>query len=473
MASEFRVTHGAISQWEAGHKAVPGPVLRLIEIYEDNLGMVAPATEATTGRTWASRTLQTSIAGGKIALRLASTSLASLVASNERAAQLKSATDKRIGADLAQTLGDMKGLAAKLGQMLSTLGFALPGELREQLAGLHDRVPPMPSETARAIVAKELGVLPERLFRRWEDQPFAAASLGQVHRATLWGGEDVAVKVQYPAVTKMLTADLKNAALLDRFATLLFRYQERGSAVEELRERFLEECNYGTEARNTTEFAKLLAPWHEIVVPRVYPRFSTSRILTTEMLIGRTFAEFTKGADQQEKNRVGELLFEATFTLIFRHHIFNCDPSPGNFLFLSDGRVAFLDFGCVKRFPPRLISVWKRLTVATLKNEQSTLRRELIRHGFIERPDVVDIDQFLAFIRTLCEPWLVDATYRFSPSYTERTWRELLDSPERFKLTMPKDMLFTTRLQWGLCALLADLGAEANWHRIMRRILKI
>lgn len=468
MAAEFKVTHGAISQWESGDRPIPGPIARLIEIYTENLGVIdAPVTKKISA-TWASRAMRASIATGKIAARLVGTSLLGLIAGNERAAQLKAATDQKIGAELARTLGSLKGIAMKLGQYASYVDLNLPAVLRNELAKLQDSASPLPAKVAADLVWHALGAAPDKVFRHWSPMPFAAASIGQVHAAELWDGTRVAVKVQYPEIRAAIEADIASLGALSSLLKTILRYQDTGALIDEVKERIVEECDYELEAANTAEFADLLAPWPKVIVPKIHKKFSAQTVITSDFVDGTSFAAFAAEADQVSKNDFGKLLFETTFALLFKHGIFSCDPNPGNFLFLNDGRVAFLDFGCVKRFGPKSKATIVGLFKATIDNDRAEVRRLILTTGAIPRPDSVDVDRVIDLMFTFAAPWREDGPYQFNPLYIERTWRQTIDNPDRFKLSVPPEFAFTSRLQWGICAVLSRLGAEANWHQLIR-----
>lgn len=471
MAAEFQVTHGAISQWESGDRPMPGPIVRLVEIYSQNLGVIEAPVTKKVGASWASRALRASVATGKIAARLVGSSILSLVAGNERAAQLKAATDQKIAGELARTLGALKGIAMKIGQHFSYVDLNLPEPVRQELAKLQNATSPLPAAVAADLVGKALGAAPEKVFREWAPMPFAAASIGQVHSARLWDGTRVAVKVQYPRIREAIEADIASLSTLAALLKTILRHQDTAALIAEVKDRILEECDYGLEADQTIRFAQLLAPWPDIVVPKVLKKFSAKTVLTTEFVEGTTFAQFSAAADQAAKNRFGELLFDSTVSLLFKDGTFSCDPNPGNFLFLADGRVAFLDFGCVKRFDPKTKATIANLFRATLAGDAAEVRRLVLTTGAIPRPEAVDVDRVIDTLFAFSAPWLEDKLYRFGPLYVERTWRQTIDNPDRFRLTLPPEFAFTTRLQWGLFALLCHLNAEANWHRLLRRHL--
>ncbi len=467
LAAEFNVSPGAIANWESGTRPLPGSILRLVEMYEENLGMTErPALLNRINAGWAERTLRSGLTSARLMSRLASSQIKQLVAGNEKAQAIKQATDQLLAKHLVSSLGEMKGLAMKLGQMMSYMNFALPESMRHALETLGDTSSPMSPSVIEKILTDAWGESPVQRFAYWEPFPFAAASIGQVHRARLHDGTEVAVKIQYPDITNALKSDLKNAALIERLSQNLFRYQDKGAFVDELSQRLLEECDYRLEAQRTQRFRALFADDPTIVIPKVYNEHSTASVLVTEYCHGLKLRDFVKVASQTDRDKAGFTIFRFTFTSIFKHGLFHCDPNSGNFLF-ADGKVIFLDFGCVKTFDPHHIDQWKKISAANLLDDDDALFEAATECGFFPRPERIDRDHQLAFLKALYDPWRKDRVYRFTKSYVENTWRlGFADNPDRFKLALPRDWVFTNRLQWGLCALLAELGAQANWHTL-------
>jgi len=314
------------------------------------------------------------------------------------------------------------------------------------------------------VFLRELGASPRQLFAEWSPQPFAAASIGQVHRARLKSGELVAVKVQYPRIADAIEADLKNALLAERASALIFRGLDAGVFTAELRDRFLEECDYRQEAANQRELARLWSGRAGVSIPRVFDELTTPRILVTELASGDDFETFSRRASQREKDRAGDLMYRFAYESIFRHGLFNADPNPGNYLFDQRG-VTFLDFGCVKRFPAEHLTRWRAITRAILERDFARGAELWIESGYIPEPDSFDFAFHHRLSLLLYQPWLVEGPYTFTRDFIERTWR--MSWPEnrnRFRLTTPKHWVFTYRLHWGLHALLARLGARGDWR---------
>ena len=209
------------------------------------------------------------------------------------------------------------------------------------------------------MIEEELGEPLEDVFAEFDEEPIAAASIGQVYRARLHDGREVAVKVQYPGVAAAVRADLQNLGLILRLAKRIAPGLDPKAIGEEIRERIEEELDYELEAQNQRTLARIFRGHPFIVVPDVVTSLSRERVLVTEYVEGTGFEEL-KGYPQEERDRVGEILFRFYFGCLYRHHQFSGDPHPGNSMLLDDGRVAFFDFGLFKRMPPGAVELEMR-----------------------------------------------------------------------------------------------------------------
>ena len=285
--------------------------------------------------------------------------------------------------DVAATLGTMKGVLMKLGQMASYVDDGLSPAARRTLSRLQDSVPPMSPELAAQVIAEELGGPPERVFATWDPDPIAAASIGQVHRAITHDGRAVAVKVQYPGIAETIEADLGNVALLRRMLKITAPMQDVDALLAELRERVTEELDYRREARNQQMFARYYAGHPTIHVPGIVPELSTRRVVTSELADGARFAELA-GWSQAERDLAAETIYRFVFRSLYEAHAFNGDPHPGNYLFHGGGRVTFLDFGLVKYFTEEelkpLVAMVKHLCV---EDDPEAFRRAMEEAGFL------------------------------------------------------------------------------------------
>src|SRR5271165_5914546 len=271
-------------------------------------------------------------------------------ASDEAMARRQLETAKQIVA----ALGTMKGAAMKLGQAMSFLDVGLvPEQHREEfqreLAKLRDAAPTVSFKQMRRVIEEDLEAPISEVFSSFEEEPIAAASIGQVYRATLVdGGREVAVKVQYPGVASAVRADLQNLDIIMRLLKRMTPGMDVKAVAEEIRERIGEELDYELEAQNQRSLSRIFAGHPFIVVPDVVSSLSRERVLVSEFVEGVGF-EVLRERPQAERDRIGEIVFRFFLGCLYRHRQFSGDPHPGNFLLLADGRMAFLDFGLFKR----------------------------------------------------------------------------------------------------------------------------
>jgi predicted unusual protein kinase regulating ubiquinone biosynthesis (AarF/ABC1/UbiB family) len=392
----------------------------------------------------------------------------------ERLRDLRTSDVDGITADIADFLSHHKGALMKVGQMLSYVDLVdLPPSARDLLESLQATSTPMSPEVIAEVVRSELGDIPHRVFARWTPRPFAAASIGQVHRARLHDGTPVAVKVQYPGVEAATRNDLRSASLLAAVLQPVSGEIDSRLVAKEIRTRLLEECDYLLEANNQQRFRAWYLDDPEISVPQVFAQVSSKRVLTTGLSSGRTWAEFAD-APQEEKDRAGLTIFRMVFTSIFRHHCFNADPHPGNYLFRDDG-IDFVDFGCVRRFTAEFVRRWRGLMRAVLEGDEYSHRVYLDSLRLTPEKDKrgeFDYAYHLEISQYLYRPWLTEGPFRYTQEYVKESFKLIVqDNPNRSRLRLPAEFVFVNRLQWGLNSVLAALDAEACWRDVMLPLL--
>jgi predicted unusual protein kinase regulating ubiquinone biosynthesis (AarF/ABC1/UbiB family) len=393
-------------------------------------------------------------------------------ASDVRKAELDTRFVIRSAEDAARELGQMKGAMMKIGQLLGFILEGLPEDAQRALATLQADAPPMAPGLAASVVRRELGQEPQRLFRRWTTEPAAAASVGQVHRAVLRDGRSVAVKVQYPGVDTAIQADLDNAEVLyGLFSAFALKGLDVHALVDELRERMGDELDYRIEAAHQSEFALSYRGHPFITVPAVVDELSTQRVLTTEWVDGVAWADFLATADPAERQRAGEVLFRFAQGSIHRLGVFNGDPHPGNYRFLADGRVAFLDFGLVKRWTP---GEWERLSPcldAILADDRDRLVAAMEAVSFLPPGHGLDPQAVFDYVSTPYRPYLTEH-FRFTREFVADTVQRVADVRGPYaevvaKLNLPASFVILDRVVWGVSALLGKLEAEGPWRGIL------
>lgn len=287
------------------------------------------------------------------------------------------------GERIAQTLGELKGAVMKVGQVASQARDLFPAEIADALATLQNEAPPMPFDVISDQIEKEFGTSPDRLFKHFEAEPFAAASIGQVHRATTDDGQDVVVKVQYPGVDASCDSDLAHLKLALRAAGIFRNHKESlNDLFDEMRERLHEELDYTNEAENIRLFQGFHANDEGIVIPSVIGERSSKRVLTMTYEPGDHIDRLDPTAyDQETRNLLGRRIFQAFGDQIFVHKAIHGDPHPGNFAYRPDGTLVIYDFGCVKKLKPEILPVYTRVLRAGIRREWQALDDALIALG--------------------------------------------------------------------------------------------
>jgi predicted unusual protein kinase regulating ubiquinone biosynthesis (AarF/ABC1/UbiB family) len=395
-------------------------------------------------------------------------------ASDEAMARRQLETAKQIVA----VLGTMKGAAMKLGQVMSFLDVGLVAEehrdeFQRELAKLRDAAPTVSFKQMRRVIEDDLEVPIADVFEAFEEEPIAAASIGQVYRATLRDGREVAVKVQYPGVAAAVRADMQNLDMIMRLLKRMTPGMDAKAITKEIRERISEELDYELEAQNQRSLARIFAGHPFIVVPDVVGTLSRERVLVSEFVRGVGFEEL-KRRPQAQRDRIGEIVFRFFLGCLYRHRQFSGDPHPGNFLLQDDGRVAFLDFGLFKRLDKAPVELELAAQRAVVEGDALALHSLLARSGFLPEPERVNPDHLLAFIEDAI--WwytTADETVELTPEIATQVMIESSDPrSSHFREMRHQDMrpehLFGRRMEMLTLAVLSQLHAHANWHRIAR-----
>jgi predicted unusual protein kinase regulating ubiquinone biosynthesis (AarF/ABC1/UbiB family) len=394
-------------------------------------------------------------------------------ASQEALAQRHIETAEQIVA----VLGTMKGAAMKLGQVMSFLDVGLvPEPYREEfqrkLAELRDSAPPVAFKEMLKVIEGERGEPLEVSFAEFDSQPIAAASIGQVYRATLHDGRAVAVKVQYPGAAAAVRADLQNFGMIVRLMGRLAPKLDAKAIAQEVRDRISEELDYELEAANQRSMARIFRGHPFIHVPDVISDLSSERVLVGEYVEGTGF-EAVKTRSDAERNRLAEIIFRFYFGCMYRHHQFSGDPHPGNFLSMADGRVAFLDFGLFKRIDPAVAEYELEIARRGINGESERLVEHLHAGGFLPEPERYTPEQILRQFEGVTWWYTRDEEIELTPQIATQIVIDMSDPRSRhFKEmrheNLPPEHLFGRRTETLTLAVMSQLRARGNWHRIAR-----
>lgn len=364
-------------------------------------------------------------------------------------------------------LGEMKGVAMKIGQMLSYVDHTVPAEYRHLLALLQTQSPATPFEQVASTIESELGGPIEQHFSEFDETPLATASIGQVHRARTISGDEVAVKVQHPRIEEAMAADLKSATIVGRLKGLLLPRADMKGLTRELRTRLMEECDYELEAVRQARFAEIFAAHPTIVVPRVYEALSARRVLVSEFSPGRTFPQWlASNPSQAARDRIGTALCRFYIGTLYLEGLFNADPHPGNYLFLDDGRIVMVDYGCVRAFDPPFVDKLVALLRSVVEDDREAMHQASVDLGIVKPNVKYDREASRELLRYLYALLLEDRPVRVTAEYTSQTVPRFLKSPNLFKMTIPGEMLFLNRVNFGLLSIFVDIGAEVNWRQL-------
>jgi predicted unusual protein kinase regulating ubiquinone biosynthesis (AarF/ABC1/UbiB family) len=378
---------------------------------------------------------------------------------------------------IVEALGHMKGAAMKLGQVMSFLDVGLvPEEYREEfqrkLARLRDAAPTVTFKQMRKVIEEELEEPIVEVFAEFDEEPIAAASIGQVYSARLTDGRHVAVKVQYPGVAAAVRADMQNLGLILRLLKRLAPGMDAQALGKEIRDRIEEELDYELEASNQRALARIFRGHPFIVVPDVVTSLSRERVMVSEYVHGTGFEEL-KAYPQEERDRIGEIIFRFYFGCMYRHRQFSGDPHPGNCILLDDDRMAFLDFGLFKTIPVEAAEFELQAQRLAVERRAGELVQHMYKHGWIGDPKYYPEEKALAMVDDMTWWYTQDKEISLEPEIATDVLIQMSDPRSRHFATMrhetlPPDHLFGRRLEVLTLAVISQLRAKANWHRIAR-----
>jgi predicted unusual protein kinase regulating ubiquinone biosynthesis (AarF/ABC1/UbiB family) len=324
----------------------------------------------------------------------------------------------------------------------------------------------------RRVIEEELDEPLKDVFDEFEEEPIAAASIGQVYRARLTDGRQVAVKVQYPGVDAAVRADMQNLGLILRLLKRIAPGMDPKAIGEEIRDRIEEELDYELEASNQRALARIFRGHPFIHIPEVMGSLSRPRVMVSEFVEGTGF-EALKDYPQDERDRMGEILFRFYFGCLYRHHQFSGDPHPGNSMLMPDGRMAFLDFGLFKRMPPGTVELEIAVARAVIEEDAETIMRIGAETGFFPEPEKFRPDRVLAHFKAATSWYTEDELIELTPEYATQVLIDMSDPRSDYFGQMrhesaPPDHIFGRRMEVLTLAVLSQLRARGNFHRIAR-----
>jgi len=415
------------------------------------------------------------LAAGELAVGAATEGIRRLArgeAAELGAALLSGANARRLATRLAR----LRGAAMKIGQLVSLQGEdVLPPEFAQALATLRSQAAPMPPEQVRRALGREYGRGWEKRFARFDWEPVAAASIGQVHRAVAANGRDLALKIQYPGVARSIASDVDNVAVLLRLFNLLPLGLDVGGMAAEAKRQLAQEADYEAEGRFLERYAKLVAGEPGLAVPRVHWDLTTQRIMAMDFMAGEPL-ETLASAPQAKRDAVGTLLERLLFRELFEFRVMQTDPNFANYLWQPEsGRVVLLDFGATMRFPKEFVAKYARITRAVLAGDRDAVAQGAIDIGYAAADDSPErIAAVVDVVFLVCEPLRHRGRYDFPASDLPARVRDLgYDLAFRRGLVRapPPETIFLHRKLVGAFLLLARIGARVDARGLVTEVL--
>lgn len=418
-----------------------------------------------------------------IASKTVKSSIKSFTSSEDEKEKAHHEMLQTIGIQIADTLGEMKGAVMKVGQIVSQYKDVFPPEVAKALEKLQKDAPPMPFAIIKAQVEKELSQPLEKLFSQFDEQPFAAASIGQVHKAVLLTGEPVVVKVQYPEIDENIDSDLKQVRLALKMAGLMNMDKALQDKIfAEIRDSLYDELDYTKEAHNLAIFANFHRDDDGLIIPKVFASHSSKRILTLSQEIGESLT-VAKTWDDDVKQKIAKRLFDFSAGQLFKLYRVHCDPHPGNFAFRSDGSVIVYDFGGIKSFSHDEVALFTRFAKHCLRGDVTAVEQDLVTLGVKKDEEALPPEFYDEWLKIGLKPYgftqLYDlskhAPYDFGKSQTHnemvekakqslKYWQKFQPSPK----TMMLDRTISGQY-WNL----VNLGATIDLSVLMGQYIDL
>jgi len=380
----------------------------------------------------------------------------------------KTQNHEEIADIIFDALGELKGVSVKIAQQVALGMPFLPPAYLEKISKSFNAIPTINKALVRKIIKTELSAYPQDVFDSFNMEAFAAASLGQVHLATL-ASKELAVKVQYPGIKKSIESDMSLIHFgLKRFA----KGQNVDHIIDEIEARLYEEVNYVLEAENCTFFREHMDN-ENIIIPQVYPELSSERVLTTSFVEGLDFESYlATNPSQEDKDAYAQLIFDSFFYSLYELKRIHADPNPGNFLFLDDGKLGLIDFGCVKQVEDDFLKLYNQLHLSLLENQDDmAVIQQYITLGMVEESSQEEMLKFYTEVikplDTLYKEPLVRESYDFKENndFSKRGFEMIFEVQQKQFHSVHKlneQFLFINRTLMGYYALFEQMSAKIN-----------
>ena len=376
---------------------------------------------------------------------------------------------------LSEILGGLKGPVMKIGQLLSTIPDLLPPEYVNALSQLQSNAPPMGWNFVKRRMKSELGLNWEKKFKKFENEPFAAASLGQVHKALNMEGQNIACKLQYPDMESIVEADINQLKLVFKIYRQIDSSIDTSNILKELSYRVREELDYEREKKNLLLYSKIFENHNEVKVPKVFDSLSTKKLLSMEWLKGKKLMVF-KDSPSRIRNKIALNMFKAWYYPFYNYGIIHGDPHLGNYSVRDDFGINLLDFGCIRVFKPSFVKGVIDLYFAILNNDEELAVNAYETWGF-ENINKELIDILNIWAKFLYSPLLESKIRKMQETNSTAYGAEAASKVHKELKKIggvkpPREFVFMDRAAIGLGSVFLHLNAEINWYELFHSLIK-
>jgi predicted unusual protein kinase regulating ubiquinone biosynthesis (AarF/ABC1/UbiB family)/DNA-binding XRE family transcriptional regulator len=472
LAKEFGVSAGTIAHWETGTHKIPGPVIKLIDLYDRSLHSRSPSSSKEKPQKISGLKAYFQESGHEEALRILEKGFSDYLDEQSSLDFLAGKVKQLLIQRLMKSLIKSRGVSAKVAQLVSFLELGLPHELRNALGTLQYLAKPMHPTIVRALLAEEYGPRWKKTFTHFRDEPLSVTSIGQVHYAQLADGQEVVLKIQHPDIREILTSQINKIEFLQSMS--FFLGEPRESILTEVRRGLMQECDYRKEAEIQEKFRIALLHDERIIVPRIHHDLLRDRVLVSDYIKGRSFQTFAATALPQERAQALEALFEGIIINALVHCRNHTDLHPGNFLFTVENKVVLLDFGRVIQGCPRNINALCQLNLACFEEENYEKARLLAEQAFATGKDPnFDFSEFWEMFRDTQPQMMIDDRFHITRSLAKKIGNRYKEYAKRHKAPVDAETFWGLVYSLSAYGLFSELDAKINYRRIALRVLKL
>lgn len=478
LADEFMVTSGAIAHWESGARPIPGPILRLMDIYEESIGIQDKKTSLVSSESLrASQLLMKEVSEalkneGLIPCPQEKNKLFELLRNNFHhnlyASKFQLNIKTRIFQNVIRSLSGSRGLSLKAAQIASFLEMGISPDVSQAIGDLLLQAKPLVFSKIQEILDQAYGSY-HNVFKKVSSQPLAVTSLAQLHRAELIDGTEVVVKIQIPEIGKVLNSQLRKINFIAQIGQILS--VDAAPVIKDIENWVLGELDYEKEVYNQEKFRNIFSHEPRIVVPAIYRELCRSNIIVMEFMPGISFQAFVERAPAAQRAEAAQLIAYFHSYAIFRHGLTHGDAHPGNFIF-NQGKVIFLDYGRINGIESCVLEGEKELVLAILSRDFEKFKEYFVKRELIKHPENFDFQQYWELVLGLQEHHLSEKPYKITREFICSGVEKMSRFKQRSDLVYNTNLLRSTLVNMTLMSLFADLDVEVNWRKQALEILK-